>query len=218
MSGMFNEPPFDLGETFDGVADDATTLINTELEGKIFEFPAVDYSASTIRGSRKPVSGRNLKAVCCRNTSGAALLGKRVGKFDEAAGYGSLYKVAGYCAVLADDAICVIDPWIPSAGVADDDLFWGIIEGPCPVLVPTAGADMNGDIAAHAPLVGATGATTGNSTSGRVSNVTLAGQTAGTASFNMARNLLGKALSARTTQETTAGTEILVHVQIANRL
>jgi hypothetical protein len=75
---------------------------------------------------------------------------------------------------------------------------------------PTAGADFNGDIAAGAPLVAATGTTSGNSTGGRVSNVTLPGQTGETAAFSAAANLVGYALSARTTGVTDA--DILVNL------
>jgi len=212
----FTEPPFYPGQTHEGT-DAAGNLINTHLLGQIFEFEALDYSANGIRGPRALVTGRPLKFVVLRNTSGAALLGKRLGKLDESAGYGYLHNVNGYSATYCDDGIVGIDPWLPSAGCPSNDLFLGQIEGPGCYLNPTAGADMVGDIVAGAPMVAATAAGTTTTAAGRIANVTLAAQTAATAAFNMAKNLFGRALSARTTHQTDSVTT-LVHVQIANRL
>ena len=62
---------------------------------------------------------------------------------------------------------------------------------------------------------GSPGDTTGATTSGRVSNVTVTAATAGNTlngydGFKMAYAVLGRAMSARTTGETTAGTDLLV--------
>lgn len=209
---QFAVPPFFLGESYKGTDDDGN-LINEHLVGQVHMLPYKDLSATALRTSRDRLTGRQVKAVICRNVTAAALLPKRVGLLDATAGYDMVETVDGYCDTLASTGRCVfIDPFLPSAGVADDDLFWGIVEGLTIVLTPAAGAAFNGDISAGAPLVAATAATTNTSTAGRVSNITVAGQTAGTAAFSMARNCLGYALSARTTGETEADLLVNAHI------
>lgn len=207
------DPPFALGETMDGT-DDNSNLINDHWLGQIFEHQAYDYSAASIRGSKARTTGRTITAVILRNTSGIALLGKRIGILDTTAGYGMLENCIGYSDTLLQDNIVIIDEWLDSNGVADDDLFWGILAGPVKVLVPLAGADYNGDIAVGNQLVAATGTTTGATTAGRVSNVTLPGQTGATQAFSAAHNIIGVALSAKTTQQTTAGQDVLINACI----
>ena len=198
---LVNDAPFELGETLTGTDDDGN-LVNDDVLGLIYEFPAVDTTATAIRGNKARKTGKTIKAVALRNESGLTLYGKRVVKLTETAGYSLVESVDGYAPTLADGNIVIVDDQLSSTGVADDDIFWGIISGPVTVLTSTVGADFNGDIAVGSPLVAATGSTSGNSTSGRVSNVTIAGQTAGTVAFQMADNLVGRALSARTTAET----------------
>lgn len=206
-----NQPPFELGETLKGTDDSSgsSVLINKEKLGVIHDFQDVDYSVSGLTSSRSLLSGHTITAVALRNESGIALLPKRVVSLTETAGRSPFTSVDGYATVLLKDRCVLVDPWLSSSGVADDDIFWGIIGGPAIVLTPTAGADFNGDIAVNAPLVAATGATSGNSTSGRVSNVTLPGTTGATAAFSAAANILGYALSAKTTGNTAA--DMLVH-------
>lgn len=196
-------PPFELGETFAG-KDDAGTLINLSWLGQIFEFPANQQGVSQIRGSKKRSSGRQIRAVALRNESGIALLPKRLARLVRTAGYSNVEAVDGYSAVLAEKGIVFIDEFLPAAGVADDDIFWGIISGPTTVLTSFVNTDFNGDIAVGAELVAATGATTQDTDAGKVSNVTLPGDTAGTQAFQMAHRVVGVALSARTTDNTNA--------------
>lgn len=217
-------PPFELGETLDGTASDGTTLINGHLLGTIFEFPAKTVGAADNRGNKSRYSGKTIKAICLRNTSGIRLYGKRIGVINQAAaaGYDGMHVCDGYAAggVGNRSQIVVIDEYLASTGVADDDLFWGIIAGPVKVLVPAVGADFNGDIAVGNLLVNSTGTTSQSLTqSGRVSNVTLTAATAGNTlngynGFQMAANAVGWALSARTTQESTAGTDVLINACI----
>jgi hypothetical protein len=207
----FVEPLFGLGTTLSGTDDDGN-LINDEALGTIYEFPSRDLSSSGIRGNKTRLTDRPIVAVALRNESGLTLYGKRVAKLTETAGYSLLESVDGYAAELADGNVVIIDEFLETDGVADDDIFWGIISGPVTVLTSTVGADFNGDIAVGSPLVAGTGSTTGNSTSGRVSNVTLAGQTAATAAFSMAHNLVGVALSAKTTGNTAA--DLLINAKL----
>lgn len=199
-------PPFKLGETYKGTDDDGN-LLNPHWLGAIYEFPLNNTTA--VRGQKKRLTGRNVVAVALRNESGLTLYGKHLARLTRTAGYSLLQSVDGYCDALAEQSLVIIDPGLATNGVADDDIFWGIIGGPTTILTPEAGAAFNGDIAASSPLVGATAATTGTSVAGRVSNIAFTAATAGNTSngydgFRMAANLIGYALSARTTGETNS--------------
>lgn len=203
--------PFELGTTLKGTAtlDGTTSTVQEKVLGSRCVFQDIDYSATGLTSGRPLLSSAKIVAIALRNTSGITLLPKRLGLLDLTAGRGQIKNVDGYAHDLLIGPCVLIDPWLPAAGVADDDIFWGIIKGPALMLTPFAGADFNGDIAAGAPLVAATGTTSGNTTGGRVSNVTLPGQTGATAAFSAAANLVGYAMSARTTGVTHA--DILVN-------
>lgn len=209
--------PFPLGQTLRGTDDDGA-LINNEVLGSIHFFYAVERGAADNRGNKTRRVGKKIKAIALRNNSGATLYGKRVAILGSTAGYSGITTVIGYAATLALKGVVIIDEFLATSGVADKDIFWGIIEGPVTVLTPViAGADFNGDIAVGAQLVAATGTTTGATSCGRVSNVTFTAATAGNTSngfdgFKMAANLIGSALSARTTGETAA--DLLINAAI----
>jgi len=206
-----NQPPFELGTTMLGTdPSDGTTLLNTGVLGTFHEFPDVDYSLGA-SSTRTLLSGMTIKAIALRNVFGAALLPKRAVLLEKTAGRYMYTTVNGYARPYSIGPCVIVDPYLPSAGVADDDIFWGIYAGPAICLTPSAGADFAaGDIAVGDALVAATGSTSGNSTSGRVTNITLAGQTAGTAAMTAAINMLGWAMSARTTGVTNS--DILVNL------
>lgn len=213
MYRVLSTPPMDLGQTLKGT-DANGDLINIEMLGQICYF-----DTKTLRDDRVRKTGKPIGAVLLRNTLGAALLGKRYGQLDRTAGYAMNHNVDGYSTVLANKGIVLIDPWLPSAGCADDDIFWGIFEGVAPVLLPLTAADHTADIAVNDWLVAATGTTTGATTSGRVTHVRFVNATAGGTQaalngFEMAAYKVGRAMSARTSQETTAGADLLVDHQI----
>jgi hypothetical protein len=213
MYKVMAEPPMDLGETLDGL-DDAGNLINNDKLGQVYYF-----DTKTDRKNPGRVSGKPIGAVLLRNTSGLTLLGKRFGQLDRTAGYDMNHNVAGYSTTLANRGIVLIDPYLPSTGVADDHIFWGLFSGPALVLLPLLGSDHTADIAVNDQLVAATGTTTGATTSGRVTHVRFTNATAGETgaafnAFNMIAGRVGRAMSARTSQETTAGADILVDLGI----
>jgi hypothetical protein len=203
----------ELGQTLDGVDPDGN-LTNEDKLGLVLRFGNYPITGGPNRqksiNTRKPIT-----AILMRNTSTLTLLGGLLGQIDRTAGYAMVKNVDGYSTTLANQGVVLIDPFLPSGGVANKDIFWGIIGGPALCNVAIAGADFNGDIAVNAPLVSSTGTTTGATTSGRLSNVTFTAATAantlnGFDGFKMAYGVLGRAMSARTTGETTAGTKILV--------
>jgi hypothetical protein len=207
------DPPFELGETLSGT-NDSGTLTNDDKLGQIFEIPAQNLGGGNFAsGNKARLSGRSIIAVMLRNTSGGVLLGKRIGILDEVtAGYGLLETCSGYSDTLAQRNVVVVDDKLPSGGVADDDIFWGILQGPTTVLTPHVEADFNGIISIGDPLVSSTATTTGATTAGRLSNVTVVGQTGGTQAFTMGRGVVATALSAATTGNTNS--DLLVNACI----
>jgi hypothetical protein len=204
-------PPFALGETYRG-KDEDSNLINPHWLGQAFQ-----HKVPPASGSKKTPTGRSIGAIALRNTAGFALLPKRLGSLFDDPGYELVEEVNGYTITLAEQNCVVIDPYLPSAGVADDDIFWGVIEGPVPILTSNAGADNVADIVTGQAIVaGTVNTTNGNSTAGRISAVTLVGQTGTTAAFSMAMACIGRALSARTTAET--GVDLLVNVHLSGRV
>ncbi len=211
---LFNEaPPFQLGETLKGtMPGDSSTLINNDKLGVRHAFPHVDYSITGNTQSRSLLSGHKICAIALRNESGVTLLGKRLALLTLTAGYSQLKSVDGYARPYLVGKTILIDPWLPSGGVADDDIFWGIYQGPAMCLTPTVAADFVGAVTAGAPLVAATAATTQTSSAGRIANITLPGQTGDTQSVSAALNLIGFALSTKTTDLTNS--DLLVNLAL----
>jgi len=202
--------PIKLGTTYKGT-DSNGNLINTELEGLLFDIAATDESVSQIRGGKKRLTGRQLKVRIVRNTSAVALLGKRLVRA-ERSGYEWLQRVDGYSTTTGEaNVLGVVDPYLDSSGCAVNDLCLLIVDGPTLCLTPDTGTGMI-NIAAGGMLYAATAAASNVSAAGRVRGVTLAGQTAATDAFNAGVNRIGMALSAKTTAETAE--DILVHMMI----
>lgn len=210
---LYVDPPFELGETLDGT-DSSSNLINKSWLGQRFFHPAQRLTGG-IRASKTRYTGKGIWAIALRNVSGAVLYSKRLVQLGtgadsthEALGFET---VTGYAITLADGPCVIVDPFLASGTtVADNDIFWGVLTGRCTVKCPTVNSAFNGDIAAGAPLVSATlNTTTGNTTAGCVANVTLPGQTGATQAFSMAANIIGYAVSARTTNE-TGGVDLLI--------
>src|SRR5690349_17105030 len=120
-----DDVPFQLGESFKGTDADSN-LINPSWLGCRVAFPHVDYSVSGITGGRALITGTAICAIALRNTSGIALRPKRLVLLDTAAGTGHLKNATGYSVVLSTGLEVLVDPWLPSGGVAANDIFWGI--------------------------------------------------------------------------------------------
>lgn len=204
---IYCDPPFELGDTLQGsVSGAGSSLMNDHWLGQVFFFPPKGTS-----GNKKRPVGKGIYAVALRNEAGIALLPKRIALLKEVAGYGLLTAADGYAGGAYAKKNCVfIDPYLPAAGVADDDIFWGIIGGPTTVLNPMVGADMKTDIVVGNFLVASTGTTTGATTSGRIANATIANATSAQDALDVGLAVLARALSAATTHQTTAGQELLV--------
>ncbi len=196
-------PPFERGSTAaNGVTIDSNDLILPNLEGKEWVFEDLDYTATTV-GARPARTNQKVRCRAVRNSSGAALLPKRLVTFKA----GDWGKVDGYAEVNPEGPCFPVDEWLPAAGVPSNDLFWIVVEGPATVLTGLA-ADATNVINQNDQLVNLTAVTSGATTAGRAGPAILTGL-AVTLAPNML-NIFGRALSARTTGNTNS--DVLVEI------
>jgi hypothetical protein len=139
------DPPFALGQTL-GVS---STSDGTGWVGAVKEFTDINPTTGVIRSNRRKV------CVAVRNTSGAALLPKKLVTFS---GIGS---ADGQNTVAGNEFVGVVDEFLPAAGVAANDVFWVTIEGPTEVVADAA-------VTAGNAVACDTAATAGAETAGRV--------------------------------------------------
>lgn len=120
------DPPFALGQTL-GVS---STSDGTGWVGAVKEFTDVNPSTGVIRSNRRKV------CIAVRNTSGGALLPKKVVKFDVGtAGTAVLGAVSADNTTANSRFVGVVDEHLPSAGVSANDVFWITVEGPTEVIL-----------------------------------------------------------------------------------
>lgn len=206
MSWEVSELPFPLGSTACTGMDTIDPLALANLEG--MEWIVRDTGQESNRDDQGTQRLRRVRLV--KNNSGFALLPKRVVAPSNFGRY-----VAGY--TLNDtDVGYPTDPYLPAAGVADQDHFYIITGGPAIVTSDLAGGAGN-VIAVGDQLVAVGGATSGATTAGRVKLADFSGgSTSNQTNIAIAlaktmRNLLGEAGTARTTSNT--GSDVLVDVR-----
>lgn len=180
---LYVDPPFDLGQTL-GVS---STSDGKQWVGAVKVFTDVVPSTGAVR------SNRVKKCVAVRNMSGAALLPKRLVKFSTTAGTAGISEVTGYADTTNAEFVGVVDEFLPSAGVADKDVFWVVVDGPTEVAHALSGTA----VAAGNKLAAITAATSGATTAGRVTPSGVGAATTGAG--DNALGVIGYALSAGTT-------------------
>lgn len=188
--------PFPIGSTggYTSASD------GVQWEGREFIVEDLDYSSSPAKPRAYASGGQTNehKVIrCVRNVSGVALLPGYLCQFGTATGqYG--YRVTGYSNVNPQEAY-VVDEFLPAAGVANNDLFYIVIEGKTNVRVSCVAA--NAVISAGSAIVADTAAaSTFSTTAGRVTAQTIGGATAPLANQIMFR--LGIMLTGVTTANT----------------
>jgi hypothetical protein len=172
--GLQVDPPFGLGQTLgldapnDSLYGITTGSYGDNWVGCVKEFTDVNPVNGQVRSNRRKV------CIAVRNTSGAALLPKRVVRLG---GNGkALFGSADGYASTANEALCgVVDEFLPAAGVAANDVFWVTVDGPTEVAAALSGTD----IAVRSPLSVITAASSGATTAGRVTVSPLSASTAG---------------------------------------
>jgi len=177
---LFDDPPFALGQTL-GVssASDGKSWV-----GVVKTFPDVNPVTGVGRSNRVKT------CVAVRNTSGAALLPKRVVAFDTTvAGLAGFTETKGYSAVTNEERVGVVDEHLPATGVAANDVYWVVVEGPTEVSVALSGSD----IVVGDRLAAITAATSGATTAGRVTKSGVGAATTGAGDNGL--GVLGRACS-----------------------
>ena len=185
------DPPWPLGQTL-GVS---SLTDGTGWVGVVKQFPDVNPITGAIR------SNRIKTCVAVRNVATIALAPKRVVVFATAAGLGGLSTVIGYASVLNAEHVGVVDEFLPTAGVAINDVFWVVVDGPTEVagLVYGTPAIAAGDRIAAVSAAASTGLT-----AGRVGPSLLSA--ASTAAGDAGLGVIGYAMSASSTSATTLTT------------
>lgn len=134
---LFDDPPFSLGQTL-GVssASDGTGWV-----GAVKTFPDVDPRTGRVRSNRLKT------CIAVRNGSGVALLPRRAVAFKA----GSYTEVGGYSRVTNEVVAGVVDEFIPTTGVANNDVFWVTVAGPTELLAgqQVAVGDILAAVTAH---------------------------------------------------------------------
>lgn len=127
--------PFQLGETLAGTDDDGN-LINEDKLGLVVEFPAIrSASNQSDKGKR---TAYPVKAIALRNISGGTLAPKTTAVLDVTSYTGTgtkdgfLNASSGNTDAIGEIGV-VVDEFLPGT-VADDDIFWGVFEGPVTAL------------------------------------------------------------------------------------
>jgi len=182
---------------------DSTSTTTLAIRGIRKAFKDLDYT-SGLTGTTTvlaPRSGGNVECILVRNSSGIALTPGRLvtwktnlqGK--EVDGYAT----TDFCQVAG-----VVDEFLPSTGVANNDYFWLVVKGPC--LVKKA-ADTN-TLTKDVEVVAVTAASSQAAGAGRIQTLALANNA--TSNTSMALNKVGVAMST----SNTSGANVLVYLDL----
>lgn len=93
-------------------------------------------------------SNMQVYAIWVKNEAGKALTPGEIVHWDTGTTYGPGKAVLDEAAADTDVAAGVVDPHLPSAGVADNKHFWLIVKGPCQFLFTTGTTITIGDVLA----------------------------------------------------------------------
>jgi hypothetical protein len=213
MAFYSEAPPFPRGTT--ALANLGQTLTSTDAAqwlGRVVAFPNFNWAAkpATPRGG----GGDIVYCLVVRNTSGHKLLPKFLAQVSPT------FECAGYTASGGGEGYPIDEFLNPTDGVPVNDLFYVVIEGPARCLLDIAATNGNllavGDwiaaLTAAASTAATSGATSNNITAGRVQMeagtvaALLASATSGVVNISdviqKGRNVIGKAMSAATTNST----------------
>ncbi len=210
-------PPFSRGETlYAGNTIDTNDLMGVDLVGKEWLFE--DRNANT--GFSR--TNQFVKCRVVRNDAAFAILPKRLAIFSKDAGeYGThidgmnAFQPATFVngVAAAGTPGFPVDEYLPAAGVTTNDCCWLVMEGPAVCI--TSLANMSRAITVGERISGQTAATTNSTTAGRIQpepllNAATSGVTETSAQFDVARNQIGRALTAKTANETND--DVLVNI------
>lgn len=210
-----NDLPFKRGHTYFGVGGTPVTTTGDasyEFEGREYEVEDIDYTPGSTFGKRR--SGERVTLRVVRNSSGIALLPKRIASFANGTHWGR--RVDGYARTTAAHGY-PIDEFLPSAGVADGDLFYIVVKGPATVLTNIANSNDN-ILTYGADVIALTAATSQATTAGRIrlAASALTGAASTNTDFTFVRdailNVIGKAM---TTMAASTNTDTGMLIRVA---
>lgn len=211
MSSKTDALPFPIGRTwYQGRAADlaadvaAGTLTGGEFLGRIYEVEDINYaSTATVKPLR---SNARRKVMAVRNVSGATLARKRLVSLEISTTL-CVTSFDGYGWVLYQQRCYPIDEFIGTAGVADDDICWVVVEGPA-TCTNGAAVDTTEEIADGDALVVKAGTSATNADAGRVVKIDT---TATDLPASAHIGLVGYSMGVRLTTEVTS--DILVNIR-----
>lgn len=192
------------------------TIVTHWAQGRLFDVENVQAQSGTRTAATRP-NGSTLKVMVVRNVSGGVLLPKRTVqlKTDNTL-HGILNEVHGYANTVAAPLCGFVDPYLPSTGVPDDNLFLMVVHGPMYAVMSGTEADTLGDITVGLPLVtAATGTSLTDTDGGRVARANPAAPADATAAQAAAilhmSNVIATTLEVKDAGD-DAGEDILVMV------
>lgn len=217
MGYGYNQPPFKRGTTLFNKPASDTSLATTDgdqWEGMLWDFPDVNPSTGAIRSNNRVVCravrwtgtggvcgpkdlvvlGRDLvsNGITVAGSATAGPLGVAQASQLARFGLGSTGNPPAKC--------YPVDEYLPTAGVATNDIMWVVVDGPA--VVTTGLTELQAGVEAGDPLISMTGATsaatsTGTTSGGRVNRLNTAVSTHDDAVLS---RVIGVALSACTSQ------------------
>ena len=132
-------PDFGLGDTIKG-QNEYSVDINMPYEGREYSFPVTEEVASAAKMSSR-VIGRKVVARIMRNKTGGVLAAGEIIVVDLDGGHAGV-GTADAKSSAGDRCCLVVDPAIPSSGVAANDLFYAIVKGPTKAKQPASAEDL----------------------------------------------------------------------------
>lgn len=180
---------------------DSTPTSSKAIEGIVKRFKNVNYNSTTGAQVKDTVSGGDVIAILVRNASGIALTPGRLVTWKTTL---QGRQVDGYSTVDYAQCAGVVDPFLPTAGVAANDYFWIFVKGLC--LVKKA-ADTN-TLTKDDYVLAVTAASSQNAAAGRIQSIALVNNA--TTATLMALNRIGVASST----SNTSGADILVRLDL----
>lgn len=178
----------------------SATGVSVGLEGTVKVFKDIDYSGTS--SVKTPRSALDVTCILTRNVSGVALLPKML------VTYKTLYqgrRVDGYTVLDQGIVAGVVDEFLPSTGVANNDLFWLVVRGPSMCLKSKDGNTLAKDD--YVVSITAAASTT-STTAGRI--MSIAATSNQTNAMSQALNRIGIAMST----SATTNADILVNVKL----
>lgn len=193
-------PPIPRGQTwYNGATIDTNDLGAVQVEGKEWLFEDINPFTGILR------TNHFVRCRLMRNVAAAAIAAKTVVTGKSAAGL-NMSRFDGACKATAEDVVGVVDEYLVTACPVND-VCWVVVDGPTACLVDLAGG-ANNVLPIGTRVVALTAATSGATTAGRVAPQDLTGATSLLA--NQIQNCIGRAMTARTTANTTL--DVLIDV------